>query len=227
MKFPSNLPSRDDRLKSLIEFANADVSQPGWAEPIRAIVETPVWFGDLSIHGYPDEGLAAAISGVGFVQLPRDVLLQLQTDVRKLLETFVETRTMQDDKVDDLDRRGMMQLGEYSAVDVQTRLSVASQVPSPTESYQLWVRGSYRDVTLAMTMYLVAGGPNGKIRRCPECSRIFARVKRQTHCSPECYDAWYWRKYPSAKKRAHRKNQYAKHGWTVGARSKRRKSSTK
>jgi hypothetical protein len=106
---------------------------------------------------------------------------------------------------------------ELAQITVDVGLTSAAEDPG---RHMLMIRGGARDVFLAVILQLLAQGSTAKIRECPECKAIFYRIRRQTHCSPKCYDAWYWRQYPAAKKRSARKTQYDKHGWTEGARAR-------
>jgi hypothetical protein len=73
---------------------------------------------------------------------------------------------------------------------------------------------------ISLVWLLQASAETMPIRKCPECGRFFVRVRRQIYCRDECTDRATWRKYPAAKKRAARKRQYNKHGWTFGARKR-------
>ncbi len=61
-----------------------------------------------------------------------------------------------------------------------------------------------------------------RLLACPVCSNPFLAFGRRKHCSRECTNRAVWQNYPEKKKQRARKRQYAKHGWTLGARSKRK-----
>src|SRR5262245_46909462 len=50
----------------------------------------------------------------------------------------------------------------------------------------LYVEGRTRDVTLLRLMHLLTGGGIDAVFVCPECDRLFYRVRRQLFCSKKC-----------------------------------------
>jgi hypothetical protein len=84
-------------------------------------------------------------------------------------------------------------------------------------------RGTFQYTFPATVMWLLTESQVGRrVRKCPECSAYFIRVRRQIYCSDRCTDRALWRKYPARKKRAARRKQYEKHGWQLGRRQKGR-----
>jgi len=75
-------------------------------------------------------------------------------------------------------------------------------------------------VALAFLLFSEAGA---RLRVCPECKTLFVRVRRQLFCNPPCTDRATWRAYPAEKKRRARAKHYAKYGWRLGARSRRKR----
>lgn len=103
--------------------------------------------------------------------------------------------------------------------------SVTSFTSTATsDRHLLCIKGPFRDVFLFVVCYLLALTPTQKVLPCPECPRLFYKVGRQTHCSEACYDRHYWRDYPADKKRRARKKWYESQGWTLGARSKKKRT---
>lgn len=62
-----------------------------------------------------------------------------------------------------------------------------------------------------------------RVRPCPECGRLFLRVRRQLYCQDSCTDRALWRKYPAEQKRLwpSRRRVYDENGWQAGARAPR------
>lgn len=93
------------------------------------------------------------------------------------------------------------------------------------------VAGSVTDRYL-LTLALLVGHAGGRrVLKCPQCGRAFLKVGRRRYCRrPECERARngaYWQGYKASPKgrrtvRAARKRQYEAHGWTLGARRRKR-----
>ena len=105
----------------------------------------------------------------------------------------------------------------------RVEIAVRSSRESRDRSVQ-YVRGSKRDMFLHRLFFLLGQEPNSSIQRCPECSSIFYRVRRQKYCKRECTTRAFWRSYPAEAKERARRKRYAKQGWTYGARKGKRKS---
>lgn len=81
----------------------------------------------------------------------------------------------------------------------------ASLTPTPVATklvFQLadgrLVRRASMELVDVMVLLLASAfdaEPLDRVRRCPECGRLFARVRRQTHCSRECINRWTSRRY--------------------------------
>jgi hypothetical protein len=84
----------------------------------------------------------------------------------------------------------------------------------------LRIGGSAKDGVLLSLAFLLATEAGKRVVRCPECGRIFMRVRRQIYCTARCTDRATWRAYPEHKKRRARKKLYDQHGWKYGARTK-------
>ena len=99
------------------------------------------------------------------------------------------------------------------------------------------VEGSASDRFMFALLLLLAHVGAGRVRACPGCGGAFLKLGRRTHCSrPECRRELaraYWRRYKNtpAGRRAHERHMqrlyetvYVAHGWTPGARSKRKRT---
>jgi hypothetical protein len=76
---------------------------------------------------------------------------------------------------------------------------------------------------VALGLWLMSD-EGGHVRACPECEKLFYRIRRQLYCSSVCTDRAVWRNYPAEKKAAAREKFYKDNGWTLGARTGRGKS---
>ena len=94
-------------------------------------------------------------------------------------------------------------------------------IVGPPEERTPRIAGSVRAAFLFTLWYLFASKAGDRVRACPECGRIFLRVRRQIYCSPKCTNRATWRNYPEQKKRRARQKYYDKYGWKLGARKKK------
>ena len=96
-------------------------------------------------------------------------------------------------------------------------------VPGETGARCLRLQSGVRTGFVLALGFLLAGAEGERVRDCPWCRRLFVRTRRQIYCSRECTNRATWASYPEAKKRASRKRQYDKQGWSLGARRKKAK----
>lgn len=83
------------------------------------------------------------------------------------------------------------------------------------------IDGDAVDVFCVMLAQLLSVSDLGaRVRKCPECGRLFLRIRRQLYCSDRCTDRATWRNYPESKKRRSRQPLYDLNGWKMGARKK-------
>jgi len=139
---------------------------------------------------------------------PRDatkvMLFRLQRDARNMLEQAVEGRGFKPTIISD---------GQNLVLDV---------VGGSSGPRTLRIGGSMHAAFLLTLAYLLAGKHGVPVLKCPECGRLFVRVRRQKYCQDACTDKATWRNYPEEKKRLAREKQYEKQGWRLGARSGRK-----
>lgn len=128
-------------------------------------------------------------------------LFMLQEDARQMIEAAVDGR------------------GGHSTVISDDQEIIADVVGLPT-TRTLRIGGSVRAGFLLTLAFLLAGTGAPPVLKCPECGRLFVRVRRQKYCRDECTDRATWRNYPKEKKQRARQRQYDKYNWTLGARSK-------
>ncbi len=77
-------------------------------------------------------------------------------------------------------------------------------LPNPFKNMEeipiIWVFGSTRDVVLYELFTLLRDSEETKrIQLCPECRKIFYKVKRQKYCSQRCANRDYMRQYRATK----------------------------
>lgn len=106
--------------------------------------------------------------------------------------------------------------GSATAEVGQLQVDVVRPRGKPRE---MRIGGAVHDAYIMSLALLLATDVGRNVARCPECGAIFVKVRRQLYCAAKCTDRATWRNYPAAKKRRARERQYAKHGWTVGART--------
>lgn len=116
------------------------------------------------------------------------------------------------------------QLVEGAAAGNGTRGSVPIEavvvdVVGDGSARTLRIGGSVQAGFLLSLALLLATEAGSRVKQCPECGRLFARVRRQIYCSSQCTDRATWRNIPDEQKQRYRQKQYEKQGWTLGARS--------
>ena len=162
----------------------------------------------FSLWGFPDH-LRVLPDGKAGWNLPA---AEICADLRKVLDHLA--RWKRDNAVFG---NGAAILASGVPVAVTVRMSLGNDGADPHRHF-LALQGSPKDVFLAVILLLLVHGTTAKVRACPECSKVFFRTRRQTHCEKKCYDAWYWReKYTPQQKARARQTQYDKEGWKLGA----------
>ena len=96
---------------------------------------------------------------------------------------------------------------------------VVVDVVGPADERVLRFSGTTLSCFVLTLAFLLKGRAGERVAKCPECRRIFVRVRRQLYCTPKCTDRATWRNYPEDKKRRARKKYYDSQGWTLGTRS--------
>jgi hypothetical protein len=122
----------------------------------------------------------AALAEVDLPPIPRgddfrDVAARFQRAARALLDDIVATR------------KGSST--ETTAVRLDFRYAVSDSKLVPRISVELV------DLMVLLLVSAFDTEPLDRVRRCPECGRLFARVRRQTHCSRECINRSTSRRY--------------------------------
>jgi endogenous inhibitor of DNA gyrase (YacG/DUF329 family) len=72
--------------------------------------------------------------------------------------------------------------------------------------------GSAREAVLLRLLYLLARHGHESIRPCPECGRLFWRVRRQLYCSRTCVNRVNMRAWTKAEKKKARTRSARKRG---------------
>ena len=142
---------------------------------------------------------------------PRAAFKQLQADATYVLKRLVDGRDWKSSK------------SGTKLIQICTG-RVLVPVPAMKGRAFLHVTGALRDVFLEVLFHLLGSEESDRILRCPECSSLFYRVRRQKFCRPSCANRAFWRTYPStAKGKRARLKQYRKHGWSLGGRTTKKK----
>ena len=198
------MQSDADRLRFAVRFATESVQTPRALSGVRR--ELASFLGVTRQGTDPPGGFGIRVVALGggdpCQEIPKNELLRLQREARWFLQGAVESHG-----------------GEpVSTRQVSLRKLSVDVVGDQTGRRIPRVGGAVRTVFFLTLILLLAGGDGRSVLRCPECSTIFCRVRRQKYCSSKCADRAGWRRYPAEKKIASRKKQYKKHGWRLGAR---------
>ncbi len=199
----------DERLRFAVEFAEEDLDKltPGrWMvlrERLGAFV-TPGAQGSLP----EDMGGVCAIASD--FDIAEGEIRSLQREVRATLLTLLDL------------------LGEAAPADEPAPTMLSLQMmpiridPKSTHVLVL-VRGKTRDVFLATLALLLSRQPFDKVKRCPECRRIFYRERKQMYCMKKCLNRANMRAWREAKgkrtvaaKRRKERDKGARRGKTGG-----------
>ena len=152
-------------------------------------------------------------------------LVALQGDVRRLLNEVVDAR-----EAVEQGRRLAFGVDDWTPVG---RLGFSLRVDPSGAVVPHVVRGELRDRVIFAVVTLLASGAADLLRRCPApsresgvCGRYFLRSSRQRFCSRGCANRAGWRavKADRSRLKAYRERQYEAHGWTLGARSNKRRA---
>lgn len=191
------------RLQQIFDFIESDLGTVGAQR--KAWRELRVFVGE---EGAPLDQTGGLYLGAGPTDLSAAELLALQTDLRQYVD-------------------GLMQ-----GLHVEPRTVALQFVPQRVTAKLVvtHARGSLSDRACAAVALLVAHVGAGRIQGCPHCGRAFLRTYRRRHCHRrDCQQARaaeYWQTYretPQGRRRirAKIKAQYAREGWTLGARKRR------
>lgn len=192
-----------DRVRFAVRFASEPLSTLGLK---RVRHELAAFLGLTREGAAPPGGFGVQVSTVRPPypwQYSRGRLVQLQRDAYHLLADAVEGRGLH-------------------ATTISDSQELSAGVIGPARTRRLRIGGSVRAAFLLTLAFLIAGKGAVPVLKCPECGRLFVRVRRQKYCSSTCTDRAVWRNYPEHKKRAARLKWYEKFGWELGARSKRK-----
>lgn len=126
-------------------------------------------------------------------------IFRLQLETRELLQQLVRNRNVtaggelrvSQVRVDGLDCVIVPALDSFDW-KTDTRLCVGRN--------QLWISGPPRDAFLMTLLLLLVNESTDRIRVCPECERIFLRIRRQEFCSSRCVDRRNKRQWRSERK---------------------------
>ena len=99
---------------------------------------------------------------------------------------------------------------------------IRMDVVGPADERVLRFGGTTRSCFVLTLGYLLKQPAGKRVVMCPECGRIFVRVRRQIYCRRGCANKATWRKYPEASKLKAREKEYAKQGWELGGRSRKK-----
>jgi hypothetical protein len=151
-----------------------------------------------------------------------DDVATLQEEVRALFDYIIESRAFQagDPRYKEPLEAGRKKDGGLTFTPglelPEYKLPVGySPLPILNEFHVLWATGNAHDLFLLVLLHIIAQEPTSKILRCPECSTIFVRIRRQQYCSRRCTKRAVmrnWRKTPTGKAAQARSSrlQYAK-----------------
>lgn len=211
----------DATLQAVVKFAGTPLSEPpndGEIEAARNALGQILAATNTQLFGLianPDSKLTR--DGPMWVNMPS--LLTLQTAVSAQLADVIAVRALPEH---------LANLAPHAfGQPVVGPLTITPSITAATNTYAsdqhlLCISGPFSDVFLFVVCYLLALTSTQKVLRC-ECGQLFYKVGRQTHCSPACYDQHYWQGYPEVKKLRARKKWYESRGWTLGARSKKKR----
>ncbi len=139
-------------------------------------------------------------------EYPKLQLHQLQEDTQQLLESTIEGRGFNPTTISD-------------GKDGQP---LRADVVIFGDERVLRIAGSVRAGFLLTLLYLMQGPAEVPVLKCPVCGRVFVRVRRQKYCRRECANKANWEGRSEEDKQRYRKTEYAKHGWELGAHSKKK-----
>jgi hypothetical protein len=183
----------DARVRYALRLANADdVTTLGIAK-VAAL-----WTGQRRFMGLPPDALGN-IPGIGMPEMP----------------AYRTHNTVQLQRMQDSARELLSQVS--AGIELTATFDGRTTITGERLAFSGPAIEVFR-ITLAMVLASAVGQ---RVLKCPECGRYFERVGRQKYCGDRCTDKATWRNYSPAKKRRAREKEYAKYGWTVGARSKR------
>lgn len=159
-----------------------------------------------------------------------DTFVPLQAQVRDVLYSVVDMRDLLAEKQTQKEVASV----PIPAIPISARYFLRPSNPPFTDRNELCILGSERDIFLFTLLDLLASEPTNRLKRCPECQKMFVRVRKQLYCSRKCVNrvnARTWRQTPEGrtKNRArvatHYKNkQRAKYGLKVKISSRKRKA---
>lgn len=148
----------------------------------------------------------------------REKFNSLQQDVRDVLYAVVDARHLLAGKKQD-DESASVTL---PPIRISASYFLRPSDPPFTDHNDLCAMGSERDMFLFGLLHYLSTEPTNRLNRCPECRRLFVRVRKRLYCSRKCVNrvnARTWRQTPEGKRKnrarvaAHyEKSQRAKHG---------------
>lgn len=151
---------------------------------------------------------------------PKGQLVELQEDVRR----FLENEVLGDVEHPFLKNAVLKDVRHPTTIsDDSDDQPLVADVVTVGGKRRGRIGGSVRAAFLLTLWFLrVAGTGVPAVLKCPECGRLFVRVRRQKYCRDACTDKATWRNYPQKKKLAARKKYYESQGWILGTRSERK-----
>ena len=191
-----------DRISFAVRFADMNVMAARDPElrTLRQKLEEFLGFTGRAAAGSFDVHASVTRQPYPWKYTQRD-LHELQRETLQLLKGAVE--------------RG----GLHGGIEIGDEDGIVVDVVGPPGERVLRFGGSTRSCFILTLAYLLKSSAGERVVKCPECGRIFVRVRRQKYCTPKCTDKATWRNYPEDKKRQSRKKYYDSQGWTLGARS--------
>jgi hypothetical protein len=176
-----------DRLDFAIAFADLklDELRPGDWLNLRDDLREFTGVGKLGV----DTSLAAVAPGGVMAQLhpgepsARDLLepqiVALQSEFRQLLGALADGMR----RAPATPGAASVSVTVYSPVEIKARYSAVGL----GQAALITATGSARDISLLRLIHLLAQGENAnRVRRCPDCGRLFFRKRRQLYCSKKC-----------------------------------------
>jgi hypothetical protein len=207
------------RLKWAVSFASADLSALKGRSLLQLQTELGAFLG--MTRKAKASGPAVAIRPPYPWDYTVAQFAALQRDTTRLLAGAVPAgRSRSVDRIEALARGTGTDVRGSDPISIKEEIFLDA-MPVAAGKRRLRIGGSVRASFLLNLAVLVTGEAGNGIRTCPECGRLFVRKRRQLYCKSECTDRATWRNYPEEKKRRAREKQYAKEGWTVGARAKK------
>ena len=172
-----------DRLKFIVNFAQTDLRslRPGDMLNLRDDL-------GVFIHGRIIPPLGAERVQPGGVE---PFVVKLVGDL-----TVDELETLQKKCMGVLSHASVGRGGlDYHGDQVITAVySLAPRLPDGRK-WTVFVGGRANDVVPVILIHLLMNRPLNTLRACPECDRIFVRVRKQRYCSTKCSTRVYMRSY--------------------------------